>query len=191
MTMHIDYNGFATTVIAFSGLAPRNYLYEWTKSFNDLEVNFIGIRDEHNCWYQMNALKLFNEIKNQLERISFSKLVCIGGSAGGFAALWFGFLLRADRVIAFCPQSACGEAKRKLGDLRWPEFCDNTPSGDIAKFNHNRAEIHYAQDCELDILHAERLWGEHVCWPEGGHDLPHLLKARGQLKDIFVQGIRL
>lgn len=179
-----------TTVIAFSGMAPHNHMFEWTKSFADLNVNLIGVQDPHNHWYQDHFYEDAHILYLDLQTLNTKFLLCIGGSAGGFAALLFGDWLGADRIIAFCPQSACGEAKRNLGDNRWPEICLTTPSMNIAG-GYPSADIHYAVDDALDVLHARRLVvAKSHAWKEGGHDLPIRLKQAGTLRTIIQDALR-
>jgi len=180
----IDNRGHDTTVIAFSGMAPLNHLYEWTTAFADIPANFIGVRDPWECWYRRSSFRIMREIWRRASR----PWVFIGGSAGGFAALWLGREMRADRIVAFCPQSACGAAKRDLGDHRWSKLCLETPSLDIA-WAYPQAIVHYAMDEPLDVMHANRIEAEKREWSAGGHDLPYQLKAHGILHDILLEAM--
>ncbi len=178
----VDHRGYETTVVAFSGMAPLNHMFEWTKTFEGFPANFVGVRDLDNCWYQYNAFRVLRELFRRVRR----PMIFIGGSAGGFAALWFGKRIGADRIIAFCPQSACGEAKRELGDHRWPGLCYSTPSRDIAG-SYPQAVVHYAADEPEDVIHAMRLDARHCVWPSGGHDLPYRLKESGDLRGLLME----
>jgi hypothetical protein len=177
------------TVIVFSGMAPRNHIFEWTASFSDFPVNLIGVRDPDDKWYQTIFSDTIAHLRTVLAGLETRHLLCLGGSAGGFAALVFGAALGADRIVAFCPQSACGERKRALGDHRWPEMCLSTPAADIAG-NYPGAEIHCALDDDLDVMHAARLNAPTLMWPAGGHDLPFALKRDGMLEGILREAIR-
>ena len=183
--IEVQNRGHPRTVIVFSGMAARNHVYEWTNSFTDLPVNLIGVRDPDNRWYQTCYGDLLRQLRSA---VGMDRILCLGGSAGGFAALALGSALRADRIVAFCPQSACGQPKRDLGDLRWAGMCLDTPPADIAGPYPN-AEIHYADD-DLDAMHVRRLDAArtHV-WPEGGHDLPFELKRNGALRQILEDAI--
>ncbi len=180
----IDNRGYDATVVAFSGMAPLNHMFEWTKTFEHFPANFIGVRDLENCWYQRGGFRVLRELFRRVRR----PVICIGGSAGGFAALWFGKRIGADRIIAFCPQSACGEAKRDLGDYRWPKICQKTPPRDIAGA-YPQAVVHYAADEPQDVMHALRLDAEHRIWPRGGHDLPYRLKESGDLRELLAEAV--
>jgi hypothetical protein len=175
------------TVLVFSGLAPRNHMFEWFGSFQNLECNIIGIRDDFNCWYQRDKKETKDDLNEILNDTKRENLICVGGSAGGFAALWFGKQLNAGKILAFCPQSACGEAKRNLNDLRWPEFCKTTDSEDLKDIEFKNSIVFYANDDSLDVMHAERLnVAEHLKFHSGGHDLPKKLKECNELNKIFA-----
>ena len=188
--IHVTPRSSRRTVIVFSGMAPLNHVYEWTQSFADLPVNLIGVRDPDNKWYQTVFADLLPMLRTAVADLGTDYLVCLGASAGGFAALAFGPALRADRILAFCPQSACGQAKRDLDDRRWPEMCAATPSADIAG-EYPTAEIHYSADDGLDTMHAWRAVAPVVhAWPEGGHDLPFALKRNGVVRGILEGVVR-
>lgn len=182
----IEDRGHPATIVAFSGLAPRNHIFEWTTALADLPANFIGIRDPDDRWYMPRRDAIAALVRAALDVVETRWSVFIGGSAGGFAALLYGRLLGADRVVAFCPQSACGPMKRALGDDRWPKFCLDTPAGDIAG-DHPAAIIHYAADDALDAMHAARLRADLRVWPTGGHNLPRILRDAGELRPILTE----
>src|SRR5262245_11968689 len=120
--------GHPITVVAFSGCAPKNSMFEWVKTFTGRDCNFVGVMDPVHDWYQSSKYRIAADVG---QAITGKRCLCIGASAGGFGALMFGKLLGADAILAFCPQSACGDAKRALGDDRWPKWCLTTPNHDI------------------------------------------------------------
>jgi predicted esterase YcpF (UPF0227 family) len=179
--------GFETTVIVFSGLAPQNHIFEWVGSFKDFPCNLIGIQDKHNSWYQIDFVNNLESLKSVIYDLKTKRLACVGGSAGGFGALWFGKILGASKIISFCPQSACGEIKRKLGDDRWPEYCKNTPSFDISG-DYSQAIVYCAEDEELDIMHVERFGKIDLRKSKSGrHKLPLIMKQDGILKQALLE----
>lgn len=187
--IEFDYRGEAVTVIAFSGMMRSNRVYEWTRSFAGLPANFIGVQDPLQRWYQVGTAEIAKALRIAIRKAGGSRLVLIGGSGGGFAALLFAAELGADRVLALSPQSACGAAKRALGDDRWPDMCQVTPSCDIAG-RYPEALVHVAADDPLDMMHAERLMPDRLVVHErGGHGLPTALKASGDLRGILQEAI--
>lgn len=189
--IEFDYRGEAVTVVAFSGMMRSNRVYEWTRSFAGLPANFIGVQDRYQCWYQIGTREIEKALRVAIRKASGSRLVLIGGSGGGFAALLFSRALGADRVLAISPQSACGSAKRALGDDRWIDLCRPTPSCDVAG-EYPEAVVHVAADDPLDMLHAQRLRpGRLVVHEHGGHRLPSALKASGALRCILEEAIAI
>lgn len=177
------------TVVAFSGLASTNRIFEWAKSIEDLPANFIGVRDPFRSWYQLETAAFLAATRAAVNRVGGSRLIALGASAGGFAAFLFGRWLGADLILALSPQSACGAAKRSLGDDRWPEKCYPTPSCDLAGW-YPEAVVHVAADEPLDMMHADRLVsGCLLVHPSGGHNLPSALKESRQLREILERAI--
>ena len=190
----VEGRGSSTTVVAFSGLASKNHVYEWTRSFADLPVNFVGVQDPARRWWQSGTDEVLAELRARLNALGTARLIAVGGSAGGFGAIKLGRALGADRIIAFVPQTACGAAKRALGDLRWEEYCAGTPSDDLAALGSG-VDVHYGDDV-LDVLHAERLVGARLYRYAGAdHDLPYAMRQEGRLFRILAeaafQGARL
>lgn len=185
----IDARGHALTVVAFSGMASKNRIYEWTRSFAGIEANFIGVQDDERRWYQVGTTEIIEDVRGAVARLCGARLMTIGASAGGFAALLFGRPLGADRILALSPQSACGEAKRALGDRRWRGMCGETPSCDLGG-SYPEAIVHVASDDPLDMMHARRLSpGRLIVHPSGGHNLPTALKESGELRWILDDAV--
>lgn len=185
----VDARGHALTVVAFSGMASKNRIYEWTRSFDGIEANFIGVRDDSRRWYQLGTSEITEAVRGAVVRLRSARVMTIGGSAGGFAALLFGRMLRADRILALSPQSACGAVKRALGDERWRGMCAATPSCDIAGA-YPEAIVHVAADDPMDMMHARRLSpGRLIVHPSGGHNLPTALKESGELRWIIDEAV--
>lgn len=97
------------------------------------KVSYIGVRDSWQMWYQVgplgNALlnpsqsleNWTNLIKKRIFETKAEKIICIGSSSGGSAAILFGAVLNADLVISISPQA-------KPLDLSWE---DNTGTNHI------------------------------------------------------------
>lgn len=68
------------------------------------KYNFLLLRDNYNSWYQIHTEQYIDIIKRYIDTHQINKLVMIGASAGGFAALMFGQLLSADIVYTQAPQ---------------------------------------------------------------------------------------
>lgn len=180
------------TLVAFSGQARRNEMFEWAKTGRDLPVNFVGIADPHRAWYQIDTEKIADNVRQAVWDCKADKTIFLGGSAGGFAAFLYCGLVGCTRVVAFSPQSCTGSKMREIGDDRWPEMMERVPE---TRFNdvggrYRPATVYYAADEPLDDLHAARLTtGVKTVFSRGGHNVAQLLKEWGQLIPILQKEI--
>jgi hypothetical protein len=104
-------------IIAFSGGAQRlsipvHQFFEITKL---LGYSRILLRDKHEMHYHYGVDRkrrdwptLLEYLKNQINDLSPRKVICVGTSSGGYAALVAGHHLRADWVHAFGAQTFIG-----------------------------------------------------------------------------------
>jgi hypothetical protein len=85
--------------------------FELEKSLENFECNSIFLRDKYLSWY-INGIDGFsksleetkNKLQEDIEQIKPNKIITIGLSSGGFAALYFGNLLKVNHIIACSPQ---------------------------------------------------------------------------------------
>jgi hypothetical protein len=117
----------STLVIAFAGL--RGFLggfpaFEFRKLLSSVHVKSAYIRDHYAAWYHRGVVDVgpdvdsvvakLRQLENEAERV-----VMIGNSAGGYAALLFGAMLGCE-TYAFSPQTFVDpELLRGAGDHRW------------------------------------------------------------------------
>lgn len=86
--------------------------------------NRILVRDFMNSWYHRGVPGLGDDVDEAavnlgsiIDAISPSRIITIGQSMGGYAAILFGMLLRADRIVAFGPLSHLdAERAKEYGD---------------------------------------------------------------------------
>ena len=102
-------------IISFAGLAKGvgnstqfEFLKFLEKNFIDAERQFY--RDINNKWYHFGIENISNNIDETVIFLSeqikdFKKVIFIGSSCGGYAAILFGSLLNINTVIAFRPQT--------------------------------------------------------------------------------------
>src|SRR5690349_9376454 len=91
-------------IVSFAGLGEP---YNFVKTLKGVRANIIYLRDPNHNWY-LNGLygvgDTVKEVANFLhekQKLFESKTVCvIGASAGGFAAILYGQLLSADKVLS-------------------------------------------------------------------------------------------
>jgi hypothetical protein len=194
-------------VIAFSGLGEE---FNFVKTLKDYPVNAIFIRDLKNHWYvdglsgvgdTVNEVCLY--LIRQIALSNPSKVVMIGSSAGGFAALLYGSLLKVDSILAFSPQTFMSKSKCLLYlDYRWLDrvieiyagvsanrrYLDLRP---IVKEHSKEIVIVYDKSHRLDRLHAKRIKAPHISFlpkTEGGHNLVRRLRDNGEL-DLLIRGV--
>ena len=98
-------------IIVFNSNIFDSNNFEMEKSLKSFEVNIIFLRDRYLSWYTKGVFgfsRSLEETKNKLEEeireIKPNKIITIGLSSGGFAALYFGNLLKVNHIIASSPQ---------------------------------------------------------------------------------------
>ena len=163
-------------VIAFTGMARGlNELanFEFVKTTAQMPVSKVFVRDPHFCFYHRgidanchSIPGLRTQLSLVLEECSPTRLVCLGVSAGGFAALLFGHLLGADKVHAFGPQTVLlpGEFQDhtvETSPLQQLSLSEEDDFRDLRKLlaTHNGKtsyNIHIGRD-RCDELHAQAL----------------------------------
>ena len=187
---------------------PPFHFFEFTSG---LPVKRLFVRDPDRVWCQHGVPgfgdtidAVAGSLKMLLDEQDVERLVVIGSSAGGYAALAFGALLEADLVLSFAPQTILDRAWREeVGDLRWngyfntldalggpdPRWVDLRVA--LPRELHPRTvcELHYPALFEDDARHAERLAGVEgvklVAHERGYHNFIQGLRNRGELTEIF------
>jgi pimeloyl-ACP methyl ester carboxylesterase len=202
-----------TMLIAFAAMSPLKpppfHLFEATSG---LPVKRLFVRDPARVWYQHGVPGFgssIDEVAASLRAIigqhQIERLVAVGSSAGGYAALAFGSLLEADLVLAFAPQTNLDRAwLDEIGDQRWPGHFKNLAAlgGPDPRWIDLRDalprerqdgtvyEVRYPRPHEEDARHAERLDGvpglELIPYERGAHNFIQGLRNRGELQEIFA-----
>jgi hypothetical protein len=97
-------------VAFFAGLGLRPY-FEFHRTGGEVRAHTLYLRDLAGDWYQ-NGLpgagtssdELAAFLRSHCESVGATRLVTVGNSAGGYAAILFGALAGADEVHAFAPK---------------------------------------------------------------------------------------
>jgi hypothetical protein len=161
-------------VIAFAGL--RGFLggfpaFEFRNILSSVDVKSAFFRDHYAAWYHRGVVDLGPGIDSVLARLrelqrEARRVVMIGNSAGGYAALLFAALLGCEAYV-FSPQTFIDpDLLRRAGDTRWdPELAALLDSGffdqrygDLAPLleeSDGRFEIFYGALDPVDWKHAE------------------------------------
>lgn len=69
------------------------------------QYNMLMINDIYNSWEHLHKFEYLNYIQNIIGKHKPKTVVCIGISSGGYAAMLYGQLLKAQLVFAFSPQT--------------------------------------------------------------------------------------
>src|SRR5260221_1260655 len=109
-SVRVDFKGVnLPLLISFAGLGEE---FNFGKTLGVYRVNVIYLRDLNHNWYVNGIPDAGNTVAEvarflvlKIEEIRPSKVVMLGVSAGGFAALLYGCLLHADAILAFSPQT--------------------------------------------------------------------------------------
>jgi hypothetical protein len=190
------------------GMAPFEF-FNLTKNY---EVNKIYIRDLYQCWYHRGLPELAKDIedialflKKAVNKTGVERVVLVGNSMGGYAAILFGTLIDANEVHAFSPQTFIDKKNCEFyRDNRWHNELDKVYLFSESKFYDLKSvvdgyvgrctfHIHYSTLDRLDKLHAEHLGKFAVTslhpYNIGGHAVIKHLKESGMLESIICGAI--
>lgn len=167
-----------TLVVAFAGL--RGFLggvaaFEFGNALASVEVKSAFLRDHFAAWYHRGVVEIGPDIDSVVATLrqlqaDVERVVMIGNSAGGYAALLFGALLGCE-AYAFSPQTFVDpELLWGAGDHRWDEELHallesgkfDHRYGDLAPVlaeSDGRFHIWYGALEEVDEKHVERVSG--------------------------------
>ncbi|SMB89820.1 hypothetical protein SAMN05660772_01416 [Pasteurella testudinis DSM 23072] len=67
--------------------------------------NYICVKDNYQSWYTINFDLYLSHIAKIILSINPSSIFTLGASAGGFASILFGHYLKANKAIAYSPQT--------------------------------------------------------------------------------------
>lgn len=220
---YFENNNSDTLIVTFAGMgwkdtAPTFIFYNFLKQYDNVDKLFLrdmGPRNSEQicCRYYMLGFK--NNTNNLEESIDFindiitrkkyKKIVAVGCSAGGYAAILFGHLLKFNKVIAFAPQTVINNKKKELiGDIyNAPQTCKWLTNKnknnefyqkclDLNNFTpfNTSIDIHYAEEGTkgIDKKHAEYIENENckiIEHPGKDHMIALSLRNNGKLKEII------
>ena len=195
-------------------LIPSFNFYSLLK--NDKSFDKLFLRDFDRNYYLTglkNSTDSLQETIDLVEQLSsvkkYRKKVSIGASAGGFAAILFGHLLKFSKVIAFNPQTVISEEKETiLNDTFYTlDVCKKlrnlNPSNDLYQkclslknlipFD-TKVDIHFSNLSEIDKNHA--YFVEHkncklIKHNSSSHLLALQLRDSKDLKEIIIESLTI
>lgn len=146
-----------------------------------------------NDWY-MSGIRDFGTLDESVSRlrdlIAGRPSVFVGNSMGGYAALAFGYLVPATRVLAFSPQTCYDPS-----ESRWDVPIDLIPIRRIihkSKFT-TKATLVVGSDDLLDVHYAKQLQGLRGVRVSSiekcGHDVATYLRKRRELRRMILDEV--
>lgn len=216
----IDFNsGRKVLMFAFGGFANGIGLpmFEFNNLTRGLEsINKIYLRDKYGVWYHRGLSDIGGNIdgiasflQQYTSHPATQRIIVFGNSGGGYAALLFGHILKADEVHAFNPLTFLNpirrivlrdvlswkptltllyayRAQRKYYDLK--KVLSKSPS------TPRHFHIYFSANRRSDRLHATRIKsipGIHLHpYQYGQHNLVRMLKKSGELSQIVDLALR-
>ena len=186
-------------MIAFTGAGEELGMpvYEFFDVTKSLGYGRILLRDQYRQNYHRGIDKqrpdfpsLILYLRQEIERLSPKKVLCIGTSAGGYAAIRAGHQLHADYVQAFGPVTGL------LPPNLWPQGKHHRGSFmDLAEVlkEWNQKTIYYIHYCcgfDPDRYHAERLSRSpgvvRIGYPCNSHQVAIFLAKKGLLTEALA-----
>jgi acetyl esterase/lipase len=206
-----------TMLVAFGGINSRSGIapYEFSSLTGRAGVKRLYVRDLHQSWYHRgmpghgdDLMDVAAALQKIVAQRRVQRLVVVGNSAGGYAALVFGTLLGADLVLAFSPQTILNlEALAQMDDHRWddkiqaleessafdPDWIDLSRALPAARRSDTEYRVFF-DDTHKDRAHAERLAGidgmRLFRFGRGEHELVRQLREVGALSRMIEHAIR-
>ncbi len=218
---YMEDNGADTLLVTFAGMGwkdsiPTFIFYNFLKSYTNIDKLFLR---DINCRYYISGLKnstsTFEETidmyRGLINKKKYKRIVAIGCSAGGYAAILYGQILGFDKVIAFSPQTVLTNRKEDLiGDIyNAPRTCqwlrslnpDNAEYQKALDLNNYRPfktsiDIHYSVNGNkgADKKHAIYLQSENCNvfeHPGNDHMIALTLRDQGKLTEIIDKAIEV
>lgn len=210
----IEKNNSEFLLVSFGGINQGLGIpvFEFFNSLKLLGFDKIFLRDFNQMWYQkgvdsnINDLLLLKEfIKHEINLKSYKKIVFLGNSMGGYAAILFGIMINVDEVISFAPQTFIDKTNRlKHLDFRWFKQIKKIHSSknkhhiffNLKHFLNNNSNyktninIYFSNKHRLDRLHAKHIKNlKNVSlnsYEVGGHSVIKTLRDSGELQTILT-----
>ncbi|MBL3655389.1 hypothetical protein [Fulvivirga sediminis] len=145
-------------------------VFEFKNVLKKIKCDKLFIRDLRQAWYHLDSdsnvnglLKLKERLRERIGQGNYKRVVFLGSSMGGFAAIYFGSILRVDKIIAFSPQSFIDRFYRTIYvDRRWRSQirelrirADKSNEPNVC-FDLKRHLENLNTECDIEILYAKK-----------------------------------
>jgi hypothetical protein len=150
---------FAGHGLQYGGVPKIEFSNFLNRHFSHIDAQFYI---DYNCKsYHQGMQGISNNIDETVDYLKdkfkgYERVICIGASAGGYAAILFGSLLNVDTVIAFIPQTTLKSKDRdeKYRDLA-PYINTTTNYYLFADLSvRNESNCHHVSQCERISMHC-------------------------------------
>lgn len=214
--LEIEENGSEILLVSFGGIRAGMGMpvYEFYNSLKSLNCDKIFVKDIKQSWYHKginqdvdNIYKVKDILNDFINGKSYKRVVFIGNSMGGYAAILFGLILNVNHVLAFSPQIFIDRLNRfRFNDSRWNKELSNVyiNNSNQKKFYNLKSvlkksqslthiDIYYSVNSRLDSIHSTRLEGfKNVSlfpFKIGDHNLIRKIRDDGKLLSIINNAI--
>jgi pimeloyl-ACP methyl ester carboxylesterase len=218
VSLRLDMDSDANTLLLAVGgmnLEERELVFEFLSATEEFPVKRLFVRDPRQAWYHCGMpqhgwtlASVVDSLRELIAQHDVDRLVVVGSSSGGYAALVFGTLLAANTVLCFAPQTVLDlEILARMDDHRWdsalgplhragrldPSWIDLQHALPEARCADTRYEVYFDDSFRVDRLHAERLLGLQGVrlyrFGRGGHRLVRMLRDSGALERILTRAL--
>ena len=169
-----------------------------------IPVKKLFLRDPYRMWYQQGVPEVGQTVdevacwlRSFVSRHGVRRIVTVGNSGGGYAALVSGILLRAAEVHAFVPQARLAHLEgshtsERIRRIHSEPECQYLNVRELI-LNEKVAsrpniKIYYCTNDLIDVRHVQRLRDinevETFGFNHGDHGLVNVLKQKGILTDL-------
>ena len=176
--------------------------YHFIDLLSDFPAKKLFIRDLQDVWYNQGLPGITQDVestaiylKNIIKQQNVNKIVFIGASSGGYAALIYGHLLAVNEIHAFGAQTKIPNNAAEIELLKniQPKYFNLAK---IYQANPNPSNCHLYFDTKFppDVEHAYRLQDIENVELHGycagvGHKIAMWLKHQEMLKPILLQSL--
>lgn len=153
-----------TVVVSFGAKGGGQGVFHFFKVLKPLpDVSKLLVRDPSGSWYNAGLPGVGDRLEDiaaaiecELAQLGAKRVITLGPSMGGYAAILFGCMLGAERAIALAPQTLLDPALRHAppGDVEL-QAPDLAPI--IRSAPETRVDLVAGWDDHLDVFNAQRV----------------------------------